>query len=79
MPIFEYKCNGCGHTMEFLEKSRGPQKHVCAECGGTDLEKLLSGFAVGQGRSSSAACETCTTSQMAGGPCGGCAGDCPMS
>ncbi|MHC4750489.1 MAG: FmdB family zinc ribbon protein, partial [Planctomycetota bacterium] len=48
MPIFEYKCNNCGHTMEFLEKTRTPRKHSCEKCSSTDLHKLLSGFAVGQ-------------------------------
>lgn len=80
MPIFEYQCSKCGHTMEFLEKAGGARKHTCEKCGGTKMEKLLSGFSVG--RSTPAACEACPTSQMAGGPCGGgpCAsGACPMS
>jgi putative FmdB family regulatory protein len=49
MPIFEYKCNKCEHTMEFLEKSRGYRKHVCEQCKSSDLQKLFSGFSVGQG------------------------------
>ncbi len=62
--------------MEFLEKTRGRQNHKCQKCGSTDLEKLLSGFAVGQGKSDARSCETC-----AGGPCYGnsCpSGSCPM-
>ncbi len=64
MPIFEYKCNKCGHTMEFLEKTRTAQKHTCPKCGSPDLQKLLSGFAVGRGKATGHACETCP-----GGPC----------
>ncbi|MFC1634969.1 zinc ribbon domain-containing protein [Planctomycetota bacterium] len=64
MPIFEYKCNNCGHTMEFLEKSGTSQKHTCEKCHSTDLQKLLSGFAVGQSKSMSQACESCPS-----GPC----------
>jgi putative FmdB family regulatory protein len=52
MPIFEYKCNKCGHKMEFLEKARGTRKHVCQRCNSSDLQKLFSGFSVGQGNSS---------------------------
>jgi putative FmdB family regulatory protein len=64
MPIFEYKCNQCGHTMEFLEKSRAAHKHTCPACGSADLQKLLSGFAVGRGKAATQACETCPS-----GPC----------
>jgi len=32
MPIFEYKCNKCGHKMDFLEKSGSKSKHVCEKC-----------------------------------------------
>lgn len=64
MPIFEYKCNDCGYTMEFLEKTRTPQKHTCDKCNSTDLKKLLSGIAVGHSKAASQACETCPS-----GPC----------
>jgi putative FmdB family regulatory protein len=47
MPIFEYKCNKCGHKMEFLEKAQGKHKHVCKDCGSADMQKLFSGFSVG--------------------------------
>lgn len=66
MPIFEYKCSRCGYTMEFLEKPGGTKKHTCEQCQSSDLKKLLSGFAVGQSRSESQACESCP-----GGPCSG--------
>ncbi|UCC96766.1 MAG: zinc ribbon domain-containing protein [Phycisphaerales bacterium] len=59
MPIFEYKCNQCGHTMEFLEKTRTPSKHACEKCGGAHVQKLLSGFAVGRSKAATQACETC--------------------
>jgi len=52
MPIFEYKCNKCGHTMEFLEKRAGSRKHLCEQCKSTDLQKLLSSFAAGSSSSS---------------------------
>jgi len=54
--------------MEFLEKSSGKSKHSCEKCGSTDMEKLFSGFAVGQSSSSS------------GSSAGSCpTGTCPLS
>ena len=77
MPIFEYQCNNCGHVMEFLEKTRAPRKHTCAKCESSDLQKLLSGFAVGRSMPSSQACETCPSGP---GPTDGCQmGACPHS
>ena len=57
MPIFEYKCAKCGHVMEVLQKSRTGEPPTCEKCGGADLKKLLSGFAVG--KAASAACDSC--------------------
>lgn len=77
MPIFEYRCNNCGHLMEFLEKSRTTQKHRCAKCDSSDLNKLFSGFAVGQSKSERQICESCP-----GGTCPTMAcrdGACPLS
>jgi len=48
MPIFEYKCKKCGHVMEFLEKSGSKGKHICEKCGSSDLQKIFSGFSIGQ-------------------------------
>jgi len=68
MPIFEYKCNKCGHTMEFLEKGSSKRKHTCERCSSSDLQKLFSGFSVGQGnKSSSRGNDSCPT------------GTCPLS
>jgi len=40
MPIFEYKCRGCGNEFEALvRKSDTP---ACPSCNGTELERLLS-------------------------------------
>jgi putative FmdB family regulatory protein len=53
MPIFEYKCQKCGHIMEFLEKSGSSRKHVCERCKSSNLQKIFSGFSVGQASDSS--------------------------
>ncbi len=52
MPIFEYRCRKCGHTMEFLEKGSSKRKHTCEHCSSSDLQKLLSSFATGHSSSS---------------------------
>jgi putative FmdB family regulatory protein len=77
MPIFEYKCEQCGHVMEVLQKGRDAGKLVCAKCGGSSLRKLLSSFAVGQARASAPACDSCSALPACGGGCEG--GMCPMS
>ena len=44
MPIYEYRCRACGHAFEALV--RGTDAPVCAACAATDLERLVSLFAV---------------------------------
>lgn len=51
MPLFEYKCKKCGKKTEFLERGSGSSDHVCAHCGGKDLQKLFSTFSAGHGES----------------------------
>jgi hypothetical protein len=46
--------------MEFLEKSGGKNKHVCEKCGSEEVQKLLSGFAVGHNSKTSNSCPTGT-------------------
>ena len=42
MPLYEYKCRGCGHQYEALV--RGREVPPCPSCKGQDLERLLSAF-----------------------------------
>ena len=44
MPIYEYKCRGCGNEFEalILPQSKGAPK--CPSCQSQNLEQLLSGF-----------------------------------
>lgn len=77
MPIFEYKCQQCGHVIEVLQKSRNATKQTCDQCGSTTMKKLLSGFAVAQAKPSAAACDSCPSPGTCdGGYCG--SGACPM-
>lgn len=77
MPLFEYRCEACGHVAEFLEKGRAREKHACPRCQSPDLKKLPSGFAVGRSsQPASVHCPSCP-----GGPCSPdrCSpGQCPM-
>jgi len=75
MPIFEYECADCGHTMEFLEKRAGKHKHSCEQCKGSNLQKMLSGFSVGRG-APQPICGTCPAGPSPSGMCppGGCCG-----
>ena len=52
--------------MEVLQKSRKATKQTCEKCGRSDMEKLLSGFAVGQGKAGSSACNSCQSGSMCG-------------
>ncbi|MFC1781196.1 FmdB family zinc ribbon protein [Planctomycetota bacterium] len=70
MPIFEYKCNKCGEVTEFLEKTAVRRKHICSKCNSKDLQKLLSGFAVGQSKSTNQICESCPDGECLTGGCG---------
>lgn len=43
MPIYEYKCNGCGEVFEFfISASYDAKTLVCPGCGSSDLERLIS-------------------------------------
>ncbi|MGB4337230.1 MAG: zinc ribbon domain-containing protein [Bacillota bacterium] len=70
MPIFDYKCNGCGRTFDTLVRSSS-ETVECPDCGSTDVTKLVSkfGFKSGSAFSSSAgsACGSCS-----GGSCSSC-------
>jgi len=42
MPIYEYKCQNCGHGFEQLQKVTDKLLHTCPECGKKQLIKLIS-------------------------------------
>jgi putative FmdB family regulatory protein len=78
MPIYEYRCASCSERFE--ELVRRPEDAVaCPECGGAEVERLLSVFAgVGGGGKSAAAPDYSRlgTGRMpaGGGCCGGACG-----
>ena len=64
MPIYEYRCKGCGHKFEKLV--RGSEKVCCPKCGKGSLDKLFSVFGVkSSGKftpSSGSGCSGCNAS-----------------
>lgn len=45
MPLYEYKCVGCGHQFEVLVL-KASQAIACPSCDGESVERLVSMFAV---------------------------------
>jgi putative FmdB family regulatory protein len=41
MPIYEYRCQQCGGTVEYQQRMSDEPKTVCEKCGG-QLERLIS-------------------------------------
>ena len=46
MPIYEYRCNTCNSKSSHFFRSVSPASvPVCPACGGTDMSRVMSGFA----------------------------------
>ena len=47
MPVYEYRCSGCRRrTTVFVRTMSDPQGVTCEHCGGADVERAISRFAV---------------------------------
>jgi putative FmdB family regulatory protein len=68
MPLYEFRCADCGQIFDRLQ-SPGADAPACAECGSTDVHRLISliGGLVGSGSSG--------PMRSTGGGCG-CGGAC---
>jgi len=42
MPIYEYKCQSCGHELEKLQRLNDERLKDCPECGKAELQRLVS-------------------------------------
>jgi len=42
MPIYEYRCDGCGHEMELIQKMSADPMKDCPVCKESKLKKLIS-------------------------------------
>lgn len=49
MPIYEFRCIGCGHIFELLKlkKEDGKSGMKCPKCGCEEVERVLSTISVG--------------------------------
>jgi putative FmdB family regulatory protein len=45
VPLYEYRCDACGHTFEKIQKFSDPLETVCPKCGGV-VHKLMSSPAI---------------------------------
>jgi putative FmdB family regulatory protein len=43
MPIYEFKCNSCGHNFDIIESFQEHDKHEekCPKCKSEDIERVL--------------------------------------
>lgn len=42
MPIYEYKCQACGHILEAIQKMSDAPRMDCPQCHKPELKKLVS-------------------------------------
>ena len=42
MPIYEYRCDGCGHEMELMQRMSDDPMKDCPVCQESKLKKLIS-------------------------------------
>jgi putative FmdB family regulatory protein len=63
MPIFEFKCNACGHKFEELlfSSALDPKTIRCPACGKNESEKLMSAFSSAAGGQSATTASSCGT------------------
>ena len=43
MPTYGYRCSGCGHECDFVQKMSDGPKRKCPGCGRLKLQRLIGG------------------------------------
>lgn len=64
MPIFEFKCQECGHKFDLMISNADKSKAKCPQCDAGNIKQLLSPF--GAYRPQTAAVDNCHSCNMAG-------------
>lgn len=50
MPLFEFKCNGCGKEFDLFKFTQlEEEEKKCPQCGSKDVTQLISDFGLGGG------------------------------
>ncbi|MBT3294681.1 MAG: zinc ribbon domain-containing protein [Verrucomicrobia bacterium] len=82
MPIYEYRCEACGHAFEHLARTLSDVAAACPECGAAKPAKQLSAFSTTDSSTAlpcaGGACPAagCGGGAMPASPCAG--GGCPL-
>lgn len=71
MPIYEYRCEECGHLFERLAKNSQDQAEECPACRKPSPKKLFSSFAPAMGSNSGADACPGAAEFSSGGCCAG--------
>jgi putative FmdB family regulatory protein len=60
MPIYEFRCDDCGHVFEELVLRSSDQHDLaCPRCAGRAVERVLSACCVGSGGDAASAASSC--------------------
>lgn len=51
VPLFDSRCEKCGHVTEFLETANSASRHVCEQCGSRRMRKEMSPWSMFGGSS----------------------------
>lgn len=70
MPIYEFRCLGCGHVFELLKLRKEDEKSgmQCPKCSSQEVEKVLSSVSVirsGSGKKSKQTVKSCGSGSCA--------------
>ncbi len=73
MPVYEYACTTCDHTLEAQQRMSDPPLSDCPSCSGK-LQRLISMVNIGSGATGTPSCKTpvdpsCFTCGKAGTGC----------
>ena len=66
MPIYEFRCLGCGHVFEFLKLKKETEGMKCPKCSSPEVERVLSTVNLARSISGKA---TNTVKSCGGGTC----------
>ena len=81
MPIYEYRCDKCGHQFEVLIRNQADYPSACPACRKGKPVKAFSSFAALSGSATKAAPCAGGACPLPGGGCSsmGCGGGCPIA